>query len=80
MTRFYEVHDKHKLVPLPFLDHQACVSLSCYAPAMTLFSTDIERWRDQAKHGSVLELRSNLHLLCLDMEELIEKGKNELDS
>lgn len=74
MKQFFLLQDKRLSGLTVDMDHNTCGRLMAYAPTH-LLTKDLEAWRDSAQSGDVFEVRSDKHVLCLDLELMIAEGK-----
>lgn len=71
MKRFYLITDKCKMKGAVEMDHDSCGRLMSYAPAHRL-TKDLEAWRDGAMTGDVFEIDYDRHILCWDLDRVLE--------
>lgn len=74
MKQFFLLEDKRLSGLTVDMDHDTCGRLMSWAPAH-LLTKDLEAWRDRAECGDVFEVRSDKHVLCLDLELMIKLGQ-----
>lgn len=74
MKQFFLLEDKRLSGLTTYLDHDACLHLMAWAPTH-LLTKDLEAWRDGAQSGDVFEIRYDKHVLCLDLELMINNNR-----
>jgi hypothetical protein len=70
MRRFFMVINEEHIEPVE-MHHDNVLLIATHAPT-TIYTTDIEDWRDKADHLSTFKVNSHLHLICIDFKKLIQ--------